>query len=179
MAVSFRHSLEENWSKAFKEAARHVDDPMPAHRIVGEKLLYRVQENFDGQANPSERWPELSEATLLARARGRSGRGRVTYKRRRAADGGLAVTPRAAKLILGAKALIWSGRLLRSMTWQAAREFLDVGTNMVQAARLFFGSRAGVRPVTPARNPLVISEQDRAEVRATYASWFYAPMGGR
>jgi hypothetical protein len=122
MAVSLRHSLEENWERSFKEAARHIDNPMPAHKIVGEIALGRVQENFKTQSNPTERWPDLSDATLLARARGRSGRGKVEYKRRRAGDGGRAVTPRAASLILSAKALIWSGRLLRSMTWQAARD---------------------------------------------------------
>jgi phage gpG-like protein len=180
MAVSLRHSLEENWERSFKEAARHIDNPMPAHKIVGEIALGRVEENFKTQSNPTERWPDLSDATLLARARGRSGRGKVEYKRRRAGDGGRAVTPRAASLILSAKALIWSGRLLRSMTWQAARDYVDIGTNLVQAARLFFGSRAGVKPVTPSRNPLALAESDKREIRDTYASWFFGPLtGGR
>jgi phage gpG-like protein/phage gp36-like protein len=178
MAVAFRHSLEENWERSFAQVARRADNPMPAHRIVGEMLLGVVQDNFEAQGGPGERWPDLSDSTLLARARGRSGRGRVEYKRRRAADGERAVTPRAAAAILGAKALIWTGRLLRSETWQAARTYVDVGSNLVQAARLFFGSREGVKPVTPARNPFHLTDEVRQSIRETYARWFFGPLTG-
>jgi phage gpG-like protein len=178
MAVSMRHSLEENWERSFAQVARRADDPMPAHKIAGEMLIGVVQDNFDAQGGPGERWPELSDATLLARARGRSGHGRVEYKRKRAGDGARAVTPRAASIILTAKALIWSGRLLRSITWQGSRSFIDVGSNMVQAARLFFGSREGVTPKTPARNPFSLSEAVRQDIRETYARWFFGPLTG-
>jgi phage gpG-like protein len=196
--VTMRHTVDfSTWSTPLEEAARAAGDLTPANKQVGELLINIVDRNFATEGGP-EKWPELSVETLIARAAGRSGTGQVFHDRviggaermgplgrdaaRVRAAGGRDLTARAQKVLdHGAKPLIWSGRLLRSITYRAAELFVDVGSNLVQAARLFFGSRTGVTPVTPARNPFGLTGQDKDDIHRIYVRhlfvWFTGGAG--
>ena len=66
-----------------------------------------------------------------------------------------------------AKPLIFTGRLLRSMTYVAEREYVDVGTRLAYARRLFFGWTR-TQPNTPARNPFLLAPGDQSEIVGIY-----------
>ncbi len=190
--VTLRHSFDAaKWEGALQLGAYRARDLRPVHEPIGAFLVGVVQRNIDRGGARGD-WPDLSEATLLARARGRSGRGQVFKRAQLVEDmkaieaasdfdsrsqfkrrlGARALTKRAATLIEGAKALIFSGRLLRSITYLAEATYVDVGSNLVYAARQFFGSAPGVKPVTPARNPFELLDEDEAEILRMYLDYF-------
>jgi len=155
MSVAMRMDVDmSGWEDPLRRAAERVRDFRPAHRAIGELLLGEVGENFRNEGYPPGSWPDLSEVALLARARGRGGMRKIL--KGGVGGRGRQLTAEAQRAIEGAKPLVWSGRLLRSMTHHAGAAYVDVGTNLVQAARLFFGWD-GPGPKTPARNPFNFS----------------------
>ncbi len=189
MGVTLRHEFDTSlWSSKLEEAARGAADPMGggAGEQIGELGLNVVHRTFDNEGG-ARRWPELSDATLIARARGRNGRGKVfrDSSDARAASGGhglkgniasgaVPVTARAAKIIEGAKPLIWSGRLLRSTAYAVGQAFVDIGSNLVQAARLWFG----YKDITPARNPFDFTPEDNRQILAIVSRRIFGPLTG-
>ncbi|HLY95198.1 MAG TPA: hypothetical protein VKP14_10150 [Gaiellaceae bacterium] len=166
MSVTLRKQIDTSrWEAPLRDAARRAGDLTPVHRQIGELLTNVVHRNFDSNGNG--RWPDLSVSTLIARARGRTGTAKV-FKQARKGVESRALTKHAQTIIEGAKALIWSGRLYRSITYLADRAFVEVGSNLKQAARLFFGSGPGVRPATPARNPFELLPGDEQTIMELY-----------
>jgi phage gpG-like protein len=188
MSVFLRHTFDSSrWDEGLREAMRRASDLSPVHRQIGDAAVGWARRNFDTQGINHD-WAPLSPATLIQRAKGRSGKVEI-YERHVGRDGqgryvkgsrgGL--TDRAKETMAGAKPLIWSGRLLRSMTYLAGAKWVDVGSNLVQAARLFFGAASGAptywngrqtKP-TPARNPFGLTPSDEAEVWRMYVDWLW------
>lgn len=186
MSVTLHHTIDmAGWTGPMREAAARARDLTPVHREIGELLLERVTSNFEAEGG-TEKWPPLSVATLLQRARGRSGHAQVFTDRvheiesqgwrmgplgrnaarvRDAFGAGRGLLKRAQQLLEGAKPLIWSGRLLRSITYDATTTFVDVGSNLVYAARQFFGARNGT---TPARSPFGLTDHDETWIAERY-----------
>jgi phage gp36-like protein/phage gpG-like protein len=187
MSVLLRHTFDSSrWDEGLREAMRRASDLSPVHRQIGDAAVGWTRRNFDTQGINHD-WAPLSPATLIQRAKGeRQGRDLRAARRPRRAGPvrqGLARRPDGSREGNdgGREAAVWSGRLLRSMTYLAGAKWVDVGSNLVQAARLFFGSASGVptywngrqtKP-TPARNPFGLTPSDEAEVWRMYVDWLW------
>lgn len=176
MAVFLRYDLDtSSWERQLGAAAARATSLLPANRRAGEVILKAVTRNF-ATGGAHHDWKPLAASTLLNRARGRGGGGQV-WKKRRSAAGERVMTAHASRLVADARPLVWSGKLLRSNTTQAAEDHVDVGTNHPGGARLYFGSAPGVRPVTPARNPLELLPPDEQEIERTYIEFWREVLG--
>ena len=95
-------------------------DLTPVHLKIGDYMLPHVRGNFESQGGASF-WEPLKPSTR---------------------------TPE--RLRYGTQPLIKTRELLRSMTYQAERAWLDLGTHMLKARALFYGVAARN---LPARSP--------------------------
>ncbi len=171
MAVSLAYSIDmSGWTEPMRRMAAKARDLSDAHREIGELVLRRVRENFQSSGG-HEKWAPLAESTLIARARGRTGGGKVYDRRYKKKT----LTKRAMTIMANAKPLIFTARLLRSMTYVAVRDYVDIGTRIAYARRLFFGWN-GHGPKTPARNPFGLAPGDQGQILAIYQRHI---MGGR
>jgi hypothetical protein len=202
--VNLANKIElDGWLRPLAAAAGRLRDMTPAYREVGEIMLNRVRSNFlesRGQAP----WEELAPSTLLARARGVSGKGRVFksgksvgpasrsehrllehaesatdhFRRTQLGhDVSRTLTKGARARVENAKPLIWTGRLLRANYLRVSSTFAEVYNSLVQAKRLFYGWK-GAGPQTPSRNPYFFPEEDRRKARDVFKRWIFAPLMG-
>lgn len=119
---------------ALAELARRTDDMSPAMREIGSALLSDFQDNFEGQHDPEGKpWRPLSEMTVI----GRIGGVKKTYTKK------MRFTARAKRLMGDLKMLQASHRLELSLTYQASKDAVEAGTNVVYAAIHNFGGEAG------------------------------------
>ena len=176
--LEFRSELElGEWATALRSVAARVGDMTPANRQVGEKVLFAIARNFETNGAEGE-WAPLSEATLIQRAKGRSGKAQV-WKGKGAKR---TYTVGAVRTMEGAKALIDSTRLIGSITYRAVSEYVDIGSNVIYAAAQFFGlpgprkwGRATVKAL-PARNPLKLLASDEADIERIYVDFILAGL---
>lgn len=184
MSAALRYTVDvSGWAQPMREAASRAEDLTPAHRVIGELVLDRTTTNFANEAGPDGPWPALSIATLIQRARGRSGRAQVfadkvierPSKQGTKSLGGRALTKRAQNVIEGAKELVFSGRLLRSLHSLATATYAEVGSNLVYAARQFFGWTE-TQPHTPARNPFHLTDADESSILRIYTDYLFGGL---
>lgn len=124
-------------------------------REIGGLVRSAALESFVAQSAPDgQKWPVLSPATLIARAR------RVTGGKHRKKSGGL--NARASRIVASGKALLDTGVLRGSIAvHDVTATTVTVGTNLIYAAIHQFGGKAGrgrkvsipARPFLPG-NPL-------------------------
>ncbi len=157
------------WVEAMAGAGQRVANMRPAHRAIGELLEDMTRQNIQAGGG-NEPWPPLALSTLINRARDPSGRGKVsrgvftkkgTFKA--AAD----------RAIMGAKPLIWSGKLLRSIRYDAQNEYCDVGTPMIKGRTLFFGGKGWHGSRVPARYPFRFRVGDVERISAIYVNHIF------
>ena len=131
---------------------RTFEDLTPAWKATGEFLVGSVEEVFQSGGVPNK-WPELAPATIIQRMGGSQKR---IFTKKGAFKAG------AARKFGTIKTLIRSGRLLRSITYDARRDSVRVGTNVLYAAIHQFGGKAGRgRTVEiPARPFIVFRDKD-------------------
>jgi len=135
--------------KALQELSERVEDLTPVMRRIGELLVSSVQENFNREGRYSEpgswrggskRWQPLAPSTIRQRER-------------------LGYWP--------GQILTRTGRLKSSINYQAGKDHVVVGTNLIYAAIHQFGGKAGRghRANIPARPFLVVQDEDLEEIR--------------
>lgn len=132
-----------------------MKDMTPAYKNIGEHMKGSILETFQEGGRP-EKWPELSQATIISRMGGSSGKiftKRGTFR------------ASAAKKFGAIKPLVKTGRLLRSIKWKAGKDYVVIGTNVIYAAIQQFGGMAGRgRTVEiPARPFIVFQDEDYKE----------------
>jgi len=132
-------------------------DFRPAFEATGSHMVESIHQTFEQQGRP-QRWVPLAATTLYQRAGGTVGR---VFRQR---GGGL--KKRAEKKILGAKILMRTGRLLRSITYRATSDEAEVGTKLPYAAIHHFGGMAGrgKEVEIPARPYAQIHMGDRSSI---------------
>lgn len=104
---------------------------------IGQTLVTLSDLSFRAQHDPwGAAWAQLSEVTLMNRARRRSGGKSLRTKKgnTRAA---------ALRVMLTAQALIDTGILRNSINARAGADRVEVGTNLVYAATQQFGAKRG------------------------------------
>jgi phage gpG-like protein len=124
----------------------------PAFTEIGGMMLTGTQHRFEDQRDPDGKaWAPLSFPTLL----GRAGRGRKIAERGKVKGVEyVKLTARAERRVDGAKALLDSGRLFKSVTFRADGQSVEVGSNLVYARIHQLGGKAGRgRKVTIAARP--------------------------
>jgi len=156
---------DAQFKRRVRKALRKSVDMEPAFEEVGEYMVSSITQTFHEQGRP-QRWQPLSPVTLYNRAGGRVGK---VFKKR----GGLKKT--AERKILGAKILMVTGRLLRSIHRGSrhGRDYAEVGTNVAYAAIHHFGGKAGRgKQVTiPARPYMQILPEDEQEIRSIFSRY--------
>jgi phage gpG-like protein len=165
------------WENAFKGARRRLGNLNPAHRAIGPILVEMTRQNFDTSGGNGPTWPSLAESTLIARAENPSGKADIS-----AAGGGAyrvfnksgKVSKVAARVMAAAKPLIWSKKLYRSIRFVIGSDYVDVGTDIMYARRLFFGWNG--HPRTPARFPFRFRVGDAARIAAIYARHIFGGL---
>lgn len=188
------------------EVSGRLRDPTPMFRQIGEVMINRVRSNFLESRGADGPFAELAPSTLLNRARGVGGRGRVFkgrasvgpasraehrllqhtesatdhYRRTQLGhDVKRSLTKTARKNVESAKPLIWTGRLLRANYLRITSAYAEVYNGLKQAKRLFFGW-TGAGPQTPSRNPYVLRDVDSQEIKTIIKRWIFSPLtGGR
>lgn len=123
--------------KKLSTDTRRTERPM---RAAGVLMLGSIEKNFRAQGRP-EKWTPLSDATLGRRRKGR-GRGK-------------------------AQILIDTARLKNSHSMRLTSEGVEIGTNVIYAARQHFGYEGGAgrgHSKTPARPFLMFQDEDIVEI---------------
>jgi len=123
---------------------RKSSDMTPALKAAGVYMLGSIEKNFRAQGRPTK-WTGLSKATLARRRRGR-GKG-------------------------SPQILIDKARLKNSMTTRETSDTLQIGTNVVYAARHHFGYPGGTgrgRSKTPARPFLMFQKEDAKAIEKIF-----------
>ena len=139
------------------------------HRpIEFDAIVDMVRENFDSSGG-REQWKPLAVSTLLARARNPDGKQGKAPRRILKKDG--RINKAAARTISGAKPLLWSKALYRSIRFVPTSDYVDVGTPMIKGRTLFFGHS----PV-PARSPFVFRDGDADKIGRIYARHFWGDL---
>jgi hypothetical protein len=166
MSVTLKYQVTDGISPKLMTCAERAEQLERPHRVIGDLLVGVTRRNMLASGGPVN-WPELAPATLLARARGRSGRQKVFVKASKKQKGQQRImTKRAQAIIAGAKPLIFSKRLFNSLTYLARRDAVLVGSNLVYASRQFLGGGN-----VPARWPFGLTRGDRQEIRSIYSKW--------
>ncbi|TEB09145.1 phage virion morphogenesis protein [Pelotomaculum propionicicum] len=145
---------------------------------LGEILEQSTKERFDTEKGPDgEPWKELTQATLIARARRRTRKKdstsgfytqATTPRRGRAArENEPRLSARSIRIMETAAILKDRGRLVRSIRSKARSDVVAVGTNLIYAAIHQFGGPAGRgrKVEIPARPYLGVSEADLSDIR--------------
>jgi phage virion morphogenesis protein len=129
----------------------------PVLRVLGSDLVAATQGRFESQTDPDgNRWQPLADRTRVARVGGT----RRIFTR----SGGL---KKGAVERMGAlQALLARGHLRDSITYEADRQSLMVGSGLVYAALHQFGGNAGRgKKVTVAARPFLgLSPADEEQV---------------
>jgi hypothetical protein len=149
------------WGEALAGAARRVGNMTPAHREIGRLLVDMSRQNIE-TGGGNEKWAPLALSTLINRARNPSGRAGRTPRKVFTKKGFFRAA--ADRAIMAARPLIWSGGLLRSMRFDAQRDYVDVGTPMVKGWGLFYSKR----PKLPARYPYRFRVGDEERISDIY-----------
>ena len=138
--------------------AKRLKDLTFAMEVIGQYMLGSIHKNFEVGGRP-KRWQRLSEATLKAQflygpAGRRKGR-RIKTKQR-------GLSRQWLRFKGGKKILIHTGRLLQSITYEALKDKVEIGSNLPYAAIHQFGGWAGRgrKVYIPARPYLVVQEED-------------------
>jgi phage gpG-like protein len=157
--------------RELRGVAQRTGDMTPILRVVAADIRTKIDDSFEQLKTPSgDMWPDLSEATLMERAK--RARGFTTNRtigplregeRRRTARRWTArLRERVDDVIFNARALNDTGRLRRSITTQVGPRSLSFGTNVVYAAKQNFGDDSnmfgGHAAPVPARRYLPTSE---------------------
>ena len=151
--------------RRIRRALRKLHDLTPAFEQAGEHMVSSITQTFHEQGRP-QRWQPLSAVTLFNRAGGTVGK--VFTKK-----GGL--KKGAERKILGAKILMNSGRLLRSIHrgMRAGQDYAVVSTNVIYARIQHEGGKAGRghKVTIPARPYMQILPEDEREVRSIFRTY--------
>lgn len=162
------------WTGSLARSRNRMGNLTPAHNQIGRLLVEMTRQNFDTSGGNGPSWPSLAESTLIARARNPSGKDDIS-----AAGGGAhrvfnksgKVSKVAARVMAAAKPLIWSKRLYNSIRAVATTDWVEVGSDLIQSRRLFFGWSGS--PSTPARYPFRFRVGDAAAIARIYVSHIF------
>ena len=148
MSVSIKidHSQIDQISK---QIVRSLSTMRRAFAVVGEMAITEVHGNFDEQGRP-HRWAKLADTTLFAKIGGSRG-----YTKKGA------LRAKSKRVLAKNKILTDTATLRRSISRSLGPDFVDIGTNVVYAARHNFGYEGGTgrgRSRTPQREFMVFSE---------------------
>lgn len=187
----------EPWAAPLREARRRLISDRTALAAMGKIGVAAVLRNIDDRGGTIQ-WPDLSAATLIARARNPSGRattgGRQVFKSRASMGPASArearvlahdssasanfarvhlgqgrnLTKRARKVIENAEPLKWTKALYRDIRYRVGNGYVDIGSTLKKARTLFFGSAPGKRPKVPARSPFGFTAADGASMMRIY-----------
>lgn len=177
----------EPWAAPLRQARDRMRNLRPALKEMGKIGVAVVQRNIDDRGGTIQ-WPDLSVATLIARARNPSGRanggGRQVFKSRQnvgpatsrearvlGSTGRKAVTKRARGAIQSATPLKWTRELYRTIKAVVGDGYVDIGSPLKKSLTLFFGSRDGKKPVVPARSPFGFTPADMASMMRAYVGY--------
>ncbi len=108
------------WSEWGRKAAERAKNLEPVHEVIGEVMLQETRENFDTNGGPIP-WEPLKDSTLSA-----------------------------ARRIYGTRPLIKTRKLINELAKYVTGDYVDVGSALIKARTLFFGSDK-----VPARSPFV------------------------
>lgn len=140
---------------ALGRLSRRVEDMRPAFDQIGASLTASTLKRFEDQKGPDgQPWKPLSADTILARLGGT----RRTYTK------GMKFRKGVAAKIGALKILQDKGRLKASITWRAASDRVEIGSNLVYAAIQQLGGQAGRGVTIPARPFLGIDDSDKNEI---------------
>lgn len=124
----------------------------PCLKDVGEHLLRSIDRRFDEQISPEwQPWADISDVTK-ERKQGRFGEGKI---------------------------LTDTGRLRRSISYDASHNGLVVGTNTIYAAIHQLGGETGIGKTMPARPFLGLSDQDKQDILEIVAEHLIGPVYAR
>lgn len=182
-----------NWLRACRGVQRRASNLHPAMDDAGEVGEGLTKRNIEDGGGPIT-WPDLSEYTLIQRAMHPSGpesNARQVFSSRRSVGpatgresrvlgyaGARALTKGARRVIESAKPLIWTRALLKSITHAVGTDYVDWGSSMVKSWTLFLGSRAGKKPVVPARNPFGRTAADNASITRVFLEYIRGGLRG-
>lgn len=156
--------LEGDWvrlSRTLRKMQLSQQDLKILNEQIGAVVRESTRARFDTEEAPDgTAWKPLSEATLISRARKRTG-GRFRTKRGK-------ISKRAQNVMGSARILKDTGGLRASISSKARPEGVAVGTNKVQAAIHQFGGPAGrgKKVQIPARPYLGVSNEDAKDIHA-------------
>lgn len=138
MAVGGIQGLEKVIKRVHK-LATDTRRPERALKTIGTYMLGSIEKNFKAGGRP-DKWTELSEATIAGRRN---------------------------KKKSSIKILVDTARLKNSMNFHVTSEGVEIGTNVVYAARQHFGYEGGAgrgHSKTPARPFLMFQKEDVREI---------------
>jgi len=165
--------------------AQRLADMSPILRVVGEDIRAYIDESFDQSksAVSGAPWADLSEATLMERARKARGYTvnrtigplREGERRRTARRWTRRVAERVQNAVFNAKPENDTGRLRGSITYNVQPRSLTFGSNVVYAAKQNFGDpsnkwRGHSAPV-PARPFFPVTGPQGSQVLAPDSFW--------
>jgi hypothetical protein len=132
------------WTGFMGGVQRRAADLTPVHEQIGDMLVIETRGNFETSGG-IEPWDPLAAATLTKE--------RMAY---------------------GTRPLLKTRELVKSVTKDARRDYVDVGSSAVQARRQFFGWNG--HPRTPARSPFRFRDAVFDAIGMMYLRFF---MGDR
>lgn len=150
--------------KLLDELKQRTSDLKPVLQVIGELMKTSVKRNFEVGGRYSEpgswrggtrSWDPLSLATLFA-----GQKSKYVTKKGKFRKG-------VEEKFRNRHILFRTGRLMKSITYQASRYQLSVGTNVIYAAIHNFGGPAGrgKKVHIPARPYLVVQNEDLERIR--------------
>ena len=136
-------------NELLRRLRRKMGDLTPVMEEIGELIVSSVQENFNRGGRYSEpgswrggnkKWKKLAPSTIRERERQGYWPGQI---------------------------LVRTGRLKNSIFYEAGKDHVTVGTNVVYAAIHQFGGKAGRKHAAkiPARPFLVVQDEDLEEIK--------------
>ncbi|NUN13490.1 MAG: phage virion morphogenesis protein [Myxococcales bacterium] len=143
----FKIDLSGAWKQAERKLAKLAFlDLQELHEELGEYMIAETRRRFREGIEPGgAKWPKLKSAGIKRGADGRFVEGSGKKNNR--------------------KPLLKTGRLRNSVTYRATSDKVEVGTNVVYAARHNFGYRKGKRVLTPRRQYLGVNERNVREMK--------------
>jgi len=173
----------------YRRVQERLADMRPILRVIAADIRRKIDDSFVEEKEPEgQPWAELSEATLMQRARKARGyrANRLIgplpqgQSRRRAKTWTRGVAARVQEAVFGAKILQDTSRLRRSITTEVGPQSLSFGTNTVYAAKQHFGdpnNRFGRnRAPVPSRKFLLVSEDGRTLIPEAWWSEQFAKV---
>lgn len=150
---------------------KRTSDMTPVMRGIGELIKTSVKRNFEVGGRYAEEgswrggsrtWLPLSLATLFAGKKSKYVTKTGKYKKG------------VEEKFKGRHTLIKTGRLMKSINYQASKDRVRVGSNVVYAAIHQFGGQAGRRRKVhiPARPYLVIQDADLQRIQNNLEKYF-------